>query len=496
VIIRIQIASTRARWAVAAFAAWMAVASPVCALAQPVPNAPEPLNPRVLVVTPAAAPMPALKFRLLPSVADLNPGDAAPIYLRIRDFTGNKPLEEAWNQINTKANSWKNLPLDQFPTTEARKFVDLWHRQLKQIEYGAHRRTCDWNYALLEERLDRVNVLLSDIQSMRQWGRLLTIKMRVEITEGKYDEATRTLETGLAFARHVAEGPFLINGLVGVAIANITLAHLEELIAQPVALNFYWALTALPQPFIGFREELEIERQLLQNLIPELTEAKSDQARTAAEWTSLMSRMHVRILEWSRMLSKDGNGVASLKALSTWDLSQFKTESLPSAREYLKTVHKLAGPQIAAMSDDQVVALYLTGRCDELWDDLFKASYLPPRKAIPLLGAAVKRIQAAESGPLALFVSTVPALEAVMRAELRLDRQIAALRVIEALRIYAAEHNGALPEALDQITEVPVPDDPAIGAPFIYRAADSAAILHGTRAGLPPEPTYRIMIRR
>jgi hypothetical protein len=168
----------------------------------------------------------------------------------------------------------------------------------------------------------------------------------------------------------------------------------------------------------------------------------------------------------------------------------------PAAREYLKTVHKLASPQIAAMSDDQVVALYLAGRCDELWDDLFKASYLPPRQAIPLLGAAVKRIQAAESSPLALFVWVLPGLEAVMRVELRLDRQIAALRVIEAVRIYAAEHNGTLPEALDQITEVPVPDDPANGAPFIYRAADSAAILHSTRSGLAPESTYRIMIRR
>ena len=28
------------------------------------------------------------------------------------------------------------------------------------------------------------------------------------------------LETGLAFARHVAEGPFLINGLIGIAMSN------------------------------------------------------------------------------------------------------------------------------------------------------------------------------------------------------------------------------------------------------------------------------------
>ena len=80
--------------------------------------------------------------------------------------------------------------------------------------------------------------------------------------------------------------------------------------------------------------------------------------------------------------------------------------------------------------------------------------------------------------------------------ELRIDRHVAVLRVIEALRLHAAAHNGALPESLSQITEVPVPNDPATGEPFIYRAADSAAILHSLRV----EPalwslSYRITIR-
>ena len=58
-------------------------------------------------------------------------------------------------------------------------------------------------------------------------------RRRVETLEGRFDEATRTAETGFAFARHVGEGPFLINGLVGVAMANVTLARLEELVTAP-----------------------------------------------------------------------------------------------------------------------------------------------------------------------------------------------------------------------------------------------------------------------
>jgi hypothetical protein len=67
---------------------------------------------------------------------------------------------------------------------------------------------------------------------------------------------------------------------------------------------------------------------------------------------------------------------------------------------------------------------------------------------------------------------------------------------MEAIRIYAAAHGGTLPEALDQVTEVSVPDDPATGKPFVYRRAGSAALLHGPQAGLrAPLTPYRITIR-
>ena len=70
---------------------------------------------------------------------------------------------------------------------------------------------------------------------MRQWGRVLAIKARVEIADGKYDDAVRTIETGLAFGRHVGGGPFVINGLIGIAIARGMLDRVDELIAQPSA---------------------------------------------------------------------------------------------------------------------------------------------------------------------------------------------------------------------------------------------------------------------
>lgn len=59
----------------------------------------------------------------------------------------------------------------------------------------------------------------------------------------------------------------------------------------------------------------------------------------------------------------------------------------------------------------------------------------------------------------------------------RLDRHVAALQCIEALRLYAAGHNGKFPIALAEIAEVPVPDDPVTRKPFSYTRAGSKAVL-------------------
>ncbi len=244
----------------------------------------DPPKPKAMVVSPAAAPVPALKYRLVPSSADLNPGDAAPIYLRIR----HEMQEEAWRQISEKPPKWLELPLKDFPTAEARQFVDIWKNRFKQIDFGAHRKTCDWNYTVPEQRLDVVAIMLPDAQSMRPWGRLLALKARVEIAERRYDDAIRTIETGIAFARHVGEGPFLINGLIGIAIVTQILDQCEDLIAQPGAPNLYWALTALPRPLVGLRDQMELEAKLFENLIPELCETELAKPRTPAEWASLL----------------------------------------------------------------------------------------------------------------------------------------------------------------------------------------------------------------
>jgi len=59
----------------------------------------------------------------------------------------------------------------------------------------------------------------------------------------------------------------------------------------------------------------------------------------------------------------------------------------------------------------------------------------------------------------------------------RSDRALAVLQSVEAIRSYAASHNGQLPQALADITEVSVPKDPISGEAFRYSRTGVTAVL-------------------
>ena len=61
----------------------------------------------------------------------------------------------------------------------------------------------------------------------------------------------------------------------------------------------------------------------------------------------------------------------------------------------------------------------------------------------------------------------------------RLQRRLAALQIVEAIRLYAAAHNGNLPDTLDDIRDVPIPHDPVTGKSFNYTSNGVVAQLHG-----------------
>ena len=77
----------------------------------------------------------------------------------------------------------------------------------------------------------------------------------------------------------------------------------------------------------------------------------------------------------------------------------------------------------------------------------------------------------------------LPALNASKTACTRLHQTYELLKIIEAIRYYAAVHGGKLPESLEAIKEVPVATvDLMTGKPLGYKVEGRTAIIDYTHA--------------
>ena len=93
--------------------------------------------------------------------------------------------------------------------------------------------------------------MLPDAQAARQIaGRGLSVWIRYKIATGELDKAEEAIRVGFGVNRHFGRTPFVVTKLITVALNNLLLQRLEELIAQPGSANYYWALTALPRPLV------------------------------------------------------------------------------------------------------------------------------------------------------------------------------------------------------------------------------------------------------
>ncbi len=70
----------------------------------------------------------------------------------------------------------------------------------------------------------------------------------------------------------------------------------------------------------------------------------------------------------------------------------------------------------------------------------------------------------------------MPSNRGILNSIYRARQRVAYLRTLEAIRLYAHEHDGKLPEQLSDIT-VPLPNDPVTGKPFAYSLKDGVAHL-------------------
>jgi hypothetical protein len=450
---------------------------------------------RSLTVSPQGAPVPALKYRLLPASWELKEGNSVPIYLRL-----NHEQSDASRKYWTETpRPWNALPVDKVPLDEARKFLQGRRNFLRQFELGARRRTAEWNYTLDEG--DPIGILLPDMQQMRGYVPMLLLQVRVALAEGNFSAAAHHLQTGFGFSRHVGEGPFLISSLVAIALTAQFTGGVADFIERPGAPNLYWALAALPYPMIDLRRQSDLEYRMLEMEFPDLDDL--DRERSAEQWDGVLRRVRTGV--WA--LAKLGGEGGKPASFPEWfpkhyapDDAAAKSPDLPAARKFVARARGLSAQQAEALPAAQVLLQYLVHTYHVDRDDLFRGFCLPHPQARTLFDEANKRLKEAPTSEGQVLARVLlPGLNRATSAQARIERSLTALRVIEALRMYADAHEGRLPDKLSDVTEVPLPDDPGTGRPFEYSRDGDTATLASQIPGEPPALSgvrYRVTIRK
>ena len=422
-----------------------------------------------LSVSAAAAPKPALKYRLLPELNEMSPGNPIQSYLKCsleqyRFFFDKEAIERREKLLA--------VPLSELAGQDLQ---DYGRSALAQADRAARLDNPDWQI-LLRLKADGVATLLPDVQQMRGIARALQVRFRAEVALCRFDDAIRTATTMFAMSRHMGEHPTLIGDLVGMAIANLAIEPLEEMLQQPGCPNLYWALATLPNPFVSLEKGTDGERVVIWTIFRDLD--------SSAPMSAVALKKYITPLD---MLFVDGQAIKPGEGVRAYLDARTKDEGKLSAARRRLIESGLPEESVRRFPADQVILLDEKRECEVRFDDAMKIMSFP---AWQFESLAAQTKPAKEK---ALFADVVlPAPFTVRRAQARLDQRIALLRHVEALRLYAAEHKGTLPAKLAEVS-VPLPDDPFTGKPFCYELSGGTAHLRGS----PPKaeeknPAYRL----
>jgi hypothetical protein len=439
-----------------------------------------------LKLTPMPAGTPALKRSLLPRYWEQKHGDATPFYLRAAMQEAGLPADtrKAY-QLHVKEWMYTANELDQ----DTRKAMQLWlspfDQILEDLRVATYRERIDLDLRLRDlSGMDAIYFRLPVAQRTRDLARMLQIKVRLEIAAGQYDEAIETLRMGFRLAEFAAVTPTLINDLVGVAIATNMTHELVRLVGSPDAPNMYWAIASLPRPLIDMRQAFEHEAAIAFQLFPFLKDAETAR-RSPEQWRQLVIGVFTSIHRLTGDYTDKKEPITSAAA------EKLMMKGYPRAKQ--KLVNDGMDQETAdAMAPGQVIAIYAARRNRRAYDENFKwcmLSFAEARKHRALaqpdrVPGDLAPTEVDDTEILPLIAILMPNFELAWNAPMRLERQFAAIRTIEAIRMHAAENNGALPKTLADITVAVVPDDPFLDQPFTYQLEGKTAVLTTKSAGV------------
>jgi len=432
----------------------------------------EPAESHAFELTPVAPPTPALKYQLLfDNAADRKPGNAAILYLLSILLMGPETKQNAQQALE----AYNSGDLDAF-----RSLADSLGNEnfFDELDLAGRREDCDWQPPIRERG---VETLLPHLEPLRH-GVAKAIKVRAlrQIEQGQVEDALVTLRLGYELGDKIGTEPVLVSALVSVSTTGAMNDALTHAMNRPESPSLYWALAEMPSSRRIFRRAYDGERRFLLASVPNLAKWKSGTSLTADEWRELLGYI-------STFVPAEGETQPS-------DPIRGATpENVRQAQRDYATAHQVSESEAARVDPTIVLGEFYFNQYEAAGDEFYMLRGMPwPMLTKKSREFDAKFAQLKREQPANPFLLSLPQLARVSWAFVRADRELAALTAVEALRSYAATHNGQLPARLSDVTETPIPDNPATGTPFEFSVDGDTATLSDTTSEVPLKYTIRI----
>ena len=456
---------------------------------------------RKITVSPKTFPYPLLRHRLNVFSTENETGNAYPLYVtalkefnfhlqrtqeqcfRSEEYRKLDPQNEGDKQkmdyLRFKAfplyNHWYSGMHTEITAEEEAKIYAQLEGVYKLLEKASRKTYFDWSDV---HENKGVLTSLEPLHESRILLRYLADKADWEIRNGKYDDAIKTIRTGLALGDFVMESTpagFMVGVLIGSALKGAMYERLICLSAQPDAPNLYPALMQISfstKPLItATQSEMLwlVSPNIGRDVLDSLDTCSPEQAKTLFNGvvTSFVAALGLGISDAGQSCQQ-----AAFLLLSY----------IPAKKRLL--AKGLSEQEIEALSAYQIVTPFFLEKIIAAYDMLAVCASMPIGETYTAINldeyyARATRMSVDSNSSADMVVAMfLPAVHSVREGYYRQELMVDLLKIISAIRYYAAVHEGRLPESLAAITEVAVPKtSPITGKPYDYRVEGNTVII-------------------
>ena len=450
-----------------------------------------------MTVSAASQPDPIFEHRLTFLPYETTNGNAATIYLAgLAEYSLEKIWRDLKKQLGEDPYEWAYIdtPTEKIPLENLRLASAKFDPFIKDyIARATLRRNCDWGLKLEDMTGPAfIGMSLSWMQDTRSISRTLAMQTRLAIIESRFDDAIDLMRMNYRLAENVGREKVLVGNLVAIAEAGITNRSMTHFIAAPDSPNMYWALSELPRPMVDLRGAVRLECANGLRIVPELASADTEE-HSIEEWSRIAREIPVALMEFGYQATEPEKTAMRFIPLGLGIMSYG-----PAKQRLIESGMDLE--KVEAMAVGQVLLIDAKREYLRIANLMEKEVYLPfptsDERTDKIEDLMLSNQSQITGGFGQIFAGMLlPALQQVRSAQVRTEREVDALRVIEALRMHAAK-TGKFPTKLSDVSVVPVPNNPATLKPFEYRLDGETAVIELPRSDGPRyAKRFRISLR-